>query len=785
MMKLKTKASFSQHIERLGSIDLIPFDLNIHAEKVHSWVIQPYAVYWGMMDNTLEQFIDNYKELLAPDYYEAYVGVLDGEVIFLAEIYDPKFDQISEYIEIKGGDVGMHLLVAPPKKRITNFTWHVFSTVMNFLFTNSDCHRVVVEPDVRNGKIHILNKKAGFKYQKLISLPHKNAWLATCTKQDFMTAKNKNSPTETVPFIDPQIWKEVNSRLIAKAISEFSHELILKPDHIEHDLYKIETSDKETSYLFEAKLLPLDHWVVDIESVEKIRNGKICQQNLVDFVLEFRDQLKIPDEFLATYLEEISSTINSLAYKFKNQKFTSAELVHLDFQTIEHAMTEGHPCFIANSGRIGFNQQDFEKYAPEADQHLELIWLAGHKSFTAFTCTSELSYPSVLEQELGNEVILEFNNTIKSNGASPSDYFFIPVHPWQWENKISLIFINDLASKNLIYLGQGKNKYSPQQSIRTLFNSSKPTSYYVKTALSILNMGFVRGLSVEYMKSTPPITQWIENILSSDSVLKDLGFEMLGEVATVGFKNQAYASLGYRHTNNKMLAALWRESPISKLHSDEQCMTMAALLHVDRDGEALIKHLIVQSELSTEQWVDRYLKAYLLPLIHCLYQHRLVFMPHGENIILKMKNHIPVGIFMKDITEEVLVFDSHDPLPEHANRLLTETPLEMQALCIQTDVFDSFFRFLSAILQEQIGYSSSLFWNQVSECILRYQKEHPELVAIFEKIDLLGKDFKRCCLNRLQLYNTKQMLNLSDPINTLKIEGVLQNPISITETQLN
>ena len=40
--------------------------------------------------------------------------------------------------------------------------------------------------------------------------------------------------------------------------------------------------------------------------------------------------------------------------------------MHADFQAIEAAMTEGHPGFVANNGRIGFGLADHEAYAPEA-----------------------------------------------------------------------------------------------------------------------------------------------------------------------------------------------------------------------------------------------------------------------------------------------------------------------------------------------------------------------------------------------------------------------------------
>jgi len=391
-----------------------------------------------------------------------------------------------------------------------------------------------------------------------------------------------------------------------------------------------------------------------------------------------------------------------------------------------------------------------------------------------------LNYGQLAQQELGVNQIVVFDKILVSKGLDPLDYIYIPVHPWQWENKINLMFTNDLASNALVYLGEGNQQYAAQQSIRTLYNTSTPTNHYVKTAMSILNMGFVRGLSTHYMRSTPPITEWISDLLLEDNTLKACGFDMLGEVATVGYENKSYTALGYRHANNKMLAALWRESPDAKLKSGERVMTMASLLHQDQSGDALIKHIIKASGLATGDWVQRYLDAYLVPLIHCLYKYKLVFMPHGENIILRMNHHVPKGIFMKDITEEVIVFDTDTQLPEHVDRLQTEASDEMQALSIHTDVFDCFFRFFAAILDEQCNYSSDTFWTQVGDCILTYQAKHPELQASFNQLELLNPKFKRCCLNRLQLSNTKQMLDLSDPVNSLKIEGYLENPIAQT-----
>ena len=227
-----------------------------------------------------------------------------------------------------------------------------------------------------------------------------------------------------------------------------------------------------------------------------------------------------------------------------------------------------------------------------------------------------------------------------------------------------------------------------------------------------------------------------------------------------------------------MLAALWRESPHTKVPEDRQLMTMAALLHVDPAGTALVGELIGQSGLGAEAWLRRYLHAYLSPLLHCFYQYELVFMPHGENLILVLKDQAVERVLMKDITEEILLFDQDRPLPEDVERVRVDTTDEMKLLYLYTDVFDGFFRFLGSLLDAQGIFAEADFWQLVAETVQIYQERHPELQERFARYDLFQPTVRRCCLNRLQLSNTKHMLNLADPMNSLKFEGVMENPIA-------
>lgn len=69
------------------------------------------------------------------------------------------------------------------------------------------------------------------------------------------------------------------------------------------------------------------------------------------------------------------------------------------------------------------------------------------------------------------------------------------------------------------------------------------------------------------------------------------------------------------------------------------------------------------------------------------------------------------------------------------------------------------------------------FWDTVARTILNYQSAHPELSSQFQKYNIFQKNFSKSCLNRLQLKNNMQMVNLADPAGSLQIFGILENPI--------
>ncbi|MCS3799658.1 IucA/IucC family protein [Niastella sp. OAS944] len=599
---------------------------------------------------------------------------------------------------------------------------------------------------------------------------------------------NLKPHTGTLP-LDKTVWQKVNSRLLAKSIAELMHEQVAQPAIVSEDEdgkthFLLSTDEPGVYYTFAGYKRQLDYWHIEPNSIQRHSNDGIgLATDAPLFFIELQTTFGINSFTLAHYVEELLHTLYADAFMHTRGRPMASELAVAGYQTVEHQM-DGHPWVIVNKSRLGFNYEDHRLYAPEADEPVQLLWVAAHKSRAGFRSLHHIDERSFFEQELSTEKIKDFERTLFAQGVNASDYTFMPVHPWQWNNKLLLQYAGDIAGKLLIPLGAGADNYLPQQSIRTFYNTSQPYKHYVKTAISILSTGNIRGLSPKQMAIAPRVTEWVMNMLQEDAYLQSLGLVLLGEVATVSYTHPYYhAIIDPPYQYKEFLGVLWRESAEKYLKAGERIITMASLLYVDDEGNPLVGELAKRSGLTIETWLQAYLQAYLRPLLHIYYQHSLCVTPHGENIILVLKNDVPVRIIIKDFVDDiVLTEEAKEKLPKDlAAGMIASSNKDNVPLFILLGVFDAFFRYLSNVLHTYTSYNEQAFWQQVYDVIIEYQTAHPALAHKFEKYDLFTPEFKRFYINSVRLLGNAYEEKTSFAIP--RKGGTLQNPLALIRQQ--
>lgn len=580
---------------------------------------------------------------------------------------------------------------------------------------------------------------------------------------------------------DTVSYRQVYHRRIArKILAEFSHERALSPVETGPGRYVVASADGRTDYHFRAEVLSLENWAIEESSLRRVRDGEELPVDAVALVVDLAPMLGIGPQALPEYLEEFINTLAISADRPDERRITAADLAHADFQTIERTMTEGHPCIVANAGRLGFSADDIDRYAPEVGNHFRLVWVAARREDCDVATVSGVDYDAMLVDELGADTLAEFDAVLRESGCDPDDYRYLPVHPWQWTEKVRKLYSADLADRRIVFVGESPDLYQAQQSIRTVFNATTPTRHYVKGALSIVNMGFTRGMSADYMRTTPLINNWVRGLVADDPYLAAIGFEMIFEVAAIGYRSPTFTPITQPGSEyRKILSALWRQSPVTLVRGGEQLSTMAALLHVDHHGDPLVGAFIARSGIPAAEWIRRYLRTYLHPIAYLLYRYELKFSPHGENLILVLDEGVPVRAILKDIGEEVSVFGEPEGLPKSCARVLTTEPDEIRNLGVLSDVFDDYLRPLADVLHTHRLVTDEEFWDLVADSLREFVDTHPDLADQFAKWDLFAPEFGAVHMNGLQLRNNKRMVDIEDSYASLVDAGHrLVNPVA-------
>lgn len=162
-----------QVIEGFGTVRVLPLDPGADAAVIHRWVSEDRAVFWGMNGLTEQQVAEVYTHMATLDTHHAFLVVRDGAPVALLQTYEPQADRVSECYEVRPGDIGVHLLLAPagPGGGRSGWTARLVTVIAGYVLLGLDRRRVVVDPDVRNEKAVTRFLELGFAPGPVVVLP--------------------------------------------------------------------------------------------------------------------------------------------------------------------------------------------------------------------------------------------------------------------------------------------------------------------------------------------------------------------------------------------------------------------------------------------------------------------------------------------------------------------------------------------------------------------------------------------------------------------------------------
>jgi aerobactin synthase len=524
-------------------------------------------------------------------------------------------------------------------------------------------------------------------------------------------------------------WWEADRRRLARLLGELSFEGMLSPVP-EGEGWALVLASGAT---WRFRATPSLWGGVVVEPGSVVREGPPgapgCDTGR--FLLDARQELELTGMVLGPLLEELHATLFAEAHQLQVLSVTDASALALGPRPALERALDAHPKLLGNRGRLGFSASDTLSYGPEGEGGLRLRWVAVAREMAV------LVRGPVEEEALWPQDLV----------SRPWDaYVPVPVHPWQWDHLVRVQHAAALAEGWMVDLGEGRARYLPQQSVRTLAPADDPGAPEIKTALSILNTSCHRGIAARHAASGPALGAWLAELCRSDEALADV--VILQDLAGVHVPHplhQAVPDAAYRY--HELLGAVWREPVGRSLRPGERAVPAAALHQRDLAGRALLLEWVAASGLTLQRWLERLFEGMVVPLYHLLCRYGVGIVAHGQNVQLVLREHVPVRVVLKDVHGDMRLLEGV-PAPDEVSSALSRLPPRVILHDLYTGCFVSVLRFVSHLLAQDAALPEATFYRTLAAALSAYQGRHPELAAQFSLLDPFRPTMERICLNR-------------------------------------
>ncbi|HVK95067.1 MAG TPA: IucA/IucC family protein [Noviherbaspirillum sp.] len=488
--------------------------------------------------------------------------------------------------------------------------------------------------------------------------------------------------------------------------------------------------------------------------VMRFADGKHAMPvSLHDVLTEIVSQIP-QSERLTSFMDELEQTLLKDLQAQSQPRSSRLPAAQRAYDELEGDIMDAHPYHPCYKSRIGFSLDDNRRYGPEFKQALALHWIAVHKNSGRMNHSARIDYRSFIQQELGEADYRRFAAVLQQQDKNIDDYWLMPIHPWQWQERISSLFHPELLKQNIVWLGAGQDSYRAQQSIRTLANHSAPEKSYIKLSLSITNTSSTRILAAHTVMNGPIVTDWLHGLMERDAYAQELDFVILGEVLGVSYNYDAMPECRKAKTYGT-LGAIWRENLQCYLRPEETAVPFNGLCHVEQDGPPLIDTWVRQHGLRA--WTEQLLHVAVSPIIHMLFAHGIGMESHAQNIMLIHRDGWPLRIALKDFHDGVRYSPAHLAHPEQAPALVpvpaSHARINRNSFILTDDLdavrdfsCDAFFFIclgeLAIFLAQHYDLPEKEFWSMTAKVVREYQTRHPQHAARFKAFDVFAPTFQ-------------------------------------------
>lgn len=406
--------------------------------------------------------------------------------------------------------------------------------------------------------------------------------------------------------------------------------------------------DLETSIL----ILPISYYSLigrhtykeELFLLNKINHDKkrINFDHSVDVVLAaIKDQFKASAESVAIFKERVLQSRDHMekSFELRQEDFLKLyESAHCDFISAEQALYVGHTFHPHPKNRDGFTEEESKKYSPELGGKFALTWLSVDKKYL-----HEFSSKHFTDKDWMNDLFKKDHDVKLADNHSaflvhPYQKQFILKHP-----KLQAMFAKGaLVDLNLVT----KEGWRATTSLRSIYNEDSP--YMLKFSLSVRLTNSVRHLLPHEVIRGVQVVDVFQTEHMQGFIKEHPDFSVIKEPAFVALKDEKGNIL------EETILSL-RENPFLNHKEDNYVLATLTQDHPEKSvsllGSLLLKRKAKtheSNEVLATKWFDQYLKVAFNPLLLSQAKYGVLFGAHQQNIILELKEAMPVKGYFRD-----------------------------------------------------------------------------------------------------------------------------------------
>lgn len=248
----------------------------------------------------------------------------------------------------------------------------------------------------------------------------------------------------------------------------------------------------------------------------------------------------------------------------------------------EQMVVEGHHLHPGAKTKLGLTYDNVVRYSPEFHQTFPVRLVAvRHQDIVATDQTFE-DYFFDISQKARRE--------LEALGFSSENYTILPVHPWQYEYEIPVIYKEEIDSEVIVLLSETRLPAEATSSFRTVA-SKQEGAPVLKLAVNSQMTSTVRSISPQTALNSSVFSSMMKDILREEKQLSS--FVPLNEWAGAAF--QSSDSLKSRN-----LTMLVREAVDEKVGEDELAIAGMSLYAESPVSGKPILHEVVDQFADTE-----------------------------------------------------------------------------------------------------------------------------------------------------------------------------------------